>query len=239
MATRSNIALVPARAGSKRLPDKNVTPLCGKPLVAHAFDVAVESGIFDEIYVSTDDNRVMGIAQERGVRVVRRPAELCADTVVLDQVVSHFVDHLEQTGTRHDAVCLMTPTAPLRTSGDVKGAVSLLWDRDADFVVSVVECEHSPYYALEIKNGTLRPTFMSDAFSRDRTLLPTLYRPIATARVAKWGAVRKHRTTFGPGMIPYVVDAEHAIDIDTSIDFALAEILLGRRLRSAGEEDGT
>ena len=226
---RSNVALIPARQGSKRLPDKNITLLCGKPLVAHAVDVAAESGVFDEIYVSTDDTRVMDIARGRGVCVVERPPELCADTVVLDQVVSHFVDHLDAEGTCYGAVCLMTPTAPLRTADDVRGAVGLLWQRDVDFVVSVVEYDHSPYYAVKINGEVLEPAFMLEAFTKDRNLLPRLYRPIATARVGKWEAIRKHRTTFGPGMIPYIVDAEHAVDVDSPIDFALAELLLSRR----------
>ena len=234
-STRSIIAVVPARKGSKRFPGKNTVLLNGKPLVAHAIAVALETDLFSKIYVTTDDPRVVAIATERGVIVVERPEELCGDTILVDQTVLHVMEVLESQGERHDAVCLMTPTAPLRTVNDVRGAVSLFWEKDADFVVTVTEYSHNPYYALVIKGGVLEPAFMEDAFFTDRSFLPVLYRPIAVARIGKWDAVKKHGTIFGKGMIPYIIPADHAVDIDNPIDLKGAEFLLRERSRYSSQ----
>ena len=234
-STRSIIAIVPARKGSKRFPGKNTVLLNGKPLVAHAIDVALETDIFSEIYVTTDDPRVVAIAAERGVIVVERPEDLCGDTVLVDQTVLHVMEVLESQGERHDAVCLMTPTAPLRTVNDVRGAVSLIWESGADFVVTVTEYDHNPYYALAIINSVLKPAFMEDVFFKDRSFLPVLYRPIAVARIGKWGAVKKQGTIFGKGMIPYIIPADHAVDIDNPINLKWTEFLLKERIRDSGQ----
>jgi len=229
--TRSIIAVIPARKGSKRFPGKNTALLNGKPLVAHAIDVAIETGLFSRVCVTTDDAKVMAIAREKRVDVFQRPKELCGDTVLVDQAVLNVMHTLESRGERHDAVCLMTSTAPLRTADDVRGAVRLFWEKAADFVITVTEYEYNPYYALVIRNDVLEPAFMEDAFFKDRSLLPVLYRPMALSRIGKWDAVKKHGTIFGKGMIPYIVPAYHAVDIDKPIDLEWAEFLLKKRIR--------
>ncbi|MFH1742891.1 MAG: acylneuraminate cytidylyltransferase family protein [bacterium] len=232
---RSIIAVIPARRGSTRLPRKNVLPLRGKPLVAHAIDAALETKIFAGIYVSTDDPEVAKIADQRGVHVIERPEELCKDSVLVDKVMLHVMQVLESRGERYGAACLMTPTAPLRTVEDVKGAVELLWERNADFVITVTAYDHTPFHALEIKDGILQPVFMESPFSRDPKSLPTLYRPIAIARMGRWEAIMQHGTTFSPGMVPYVVPPEHAVDIDNAIDLKFAEFLLEDRIERGRE----
>ncbi len=227
---KSIIAIIPARKGSKRIPGKNTALLAGKSLVEHAIDIALEADIFSGIYVSTDDPKVISIAKERGVEVIKRPAVLANDNVVVDKALLHVVEHLEQHGQRFEAACLMTPTAPLRMVKDVRGAVQLLWEKDADFVITVALYDHSPFYALVIKNGILKPSFMSyDVFTNDSKSLQPLYRPIAVARIGRWGAIKKYGTTFSPGMVPYIIPPEHAVDIDNKIDFEWAEFLLKRR----------
>jgi len=226
------IAVIPARRGSKRFPGKNTVLFLGRPLVAHAIETAIESGVFSEIYVTTDDPEVAKIAAEYGVRTIARPAALCEDNVVLDQVVVHLLAALDAEGCGRDAACLMTPTAPLRTADDVRGAVGLLRENEADFVSTVVEYEHNPLYAMRMRSGVLEPAFMQDVFTRDRNDLPTLYRPVAVARAGRWEAIAMHRTTFGPGMLPFVIPQDHAVDIDNPVDLELAELLFRQRERN-------
>lgn len=228
------IALIPARQGSKRVPGKNRAMVAGRSLVAHAIECAKEVGVFSETYVSTDDREVIAVAVALGVGVIERPRELAEDDVVLDRVAVHALEHLDATGRGREAVCLMTPTAALRTVRDVRGAVQLLWTENADFVCTAAEYEHHPYYALEVLNGRFRPHFGKDVFSKDRRELPTLYRPIAVARVARWEAVLQHRTTFGPGMLPYLLDSVSAVDVDTPLDLTLVEVLFSQRHQEGG-----
>lgn len=229
---QSIIAVIPARKASKRFPDKNTALLNGKPLVRRAIDVAVEATIFAKIFVTTDDPKVMAIARETGVDIIDRPKALCTDTVLVDKTALHVIDVLESRGESYEAVCLMTPAAPLRTVDDVTGAFQLFLKKKANFVITVTEYEHSPYYALSERNGVLEPTFMADAFSRERAFLPKLYRPVAVARIGRWEAVKEHGTIFGPGMIPYLIPVEHAVDIDNRVDLEWAEFLLGKLKRT-------
>jgi CMP-N-acetylneuraminic acid synthetase len=230
--------LIPARQGSKRFPRKNVALLAGEPLVARAVRVARECPSLARVYVSTDDPQVAELALARGAAVVERPAELCTDQVVLDEVVLHFIGWLEARGAAPGAVCLMTPTAPLRTAATVERAIQLLWHERADFVCTVTPYEHNPCYALRIREGRLEPAFVPGVFARDRALLPTLYRPVAVARVGRCDAVKQFRTTFGPGMLPVVIDRGEATDVDVAEDLAWAEALLARSARRGASAQG-
>jgi len=232
-ATRTIIAVIPARKGSKRFPGKNTALLKGKPLVTHTIEIALKTEIFSKICVTTDDPDVMAIAKEKKVTVIERPKELCGDAVLVDKTVLNVMGILEDRKENYDAVCLMTPTAPLRTVDDVTGAVRLLWEKNADFVITVTKYDHNPYHALAIQNGVLKPNFMADVFFKDPWSLPVLYRPLAVARVGRWEAVKRHGTIFGPGMISYIIPADHAVDIDNPIDLKWAEFLLKERINSS------
>ncbi|MGD2124848.1 MAG: acylneuraminate cytidylyltransferase family protein [Desulfobacteraceae bacterium] len=229
---RSIIAVIPARKGSRRLPGKNTALLNGKPLVAHAIEVALDAGVFSDVFVSTNDPKVVEIAEEKGVALIERPKELCEDAVPVDRALVHVIQFLEEKGECYGAACLMTPTAPLRTVEDVRGAVALLWEKNADFVITVVPYDHTPFHALKIKEGILTPAFMpEDVFTYDQKLLPTLYRPVAVARMGRWEAIKKYGTTFSPGMVPYILPPEHGLDVDNALDLEWAEFLLKRRNR--------
>jgi len=221
------MAIIPARKGSKRIPGKNLALLGGKPLVVRAIETALASDL-QHVVVTTDDDRVLALCKNYpSVATINRPAALCEDHVVLSAVVLHA---MQNCGGRFDAVCLMTPTAPLRLVTDVTETIGLLQNyEEADFALTVTPYEHHPYYAYKEKEPGSRlmvPAFPF-AFKLDRVRLPTLWRPVAVCHAGRWAAIMQQQTIFGAPAIPNIIPRERAVDIDTPLDLAWARYLLG------------
>ncbi|ELV2779730.1 acylneuraminate cytidylyltransferase family protein, partial [Enterobacter cloacae] len=148
------IALIPARGGSKRLPDKNIKLLNGKPLIAWTIIAARESGLFDDIIVSTDSENIASLAKKFGANVpFIRPQNLSDDTATTAEVVRHAVDFIQQAEkVSIDIICLLQPTSPLRTATHIKEAFNLYKEKKAKSVISVCKVEHSLQLCNQLSN---------------------------------------------------------------------------------------
>ena len=135
-------ALIPARKDSKRLPNKNIRPLAGKPLVEYAIDAALESEFITDIVVSTDDILVKRIAERHNIRTIDRKKELCIDTAKTQDVVNDFITFFPD----YDCIVLLQPTSPLRTSKDIDKCGNIFINNNFDSVVSVTEIAPFTYY---------------------------------------------------------------------------------------------
>jgi len=144
------VCFIPARKGSKRLKNKNKLLLNGKPLVLHAVDVAIESGIFGRIMVSSDDVEILEMAYRRKVYPHKRPAKLAGDNLEIKDICSFLLQTIRTTLTAEFAV--LSPASPFRTAEDIKNCYKLLTESGANTVMSVVKCPHPPQWAL--KKGT-------------------------------------------------------------------------------------
>ena len=142
-----NIAIIPARSGSKGVKDKNIGDLCGKPLIAYTIEAAINSGEFYEVMVSTDSEKYAEIAKQYGANVpFLRSAVTSSDTASSWDMVEEVLKKYAEIGASFDTFCLLQPTSPLRTAEDIKNAYAIFREK-ADFaVVSVCEAEHSPLW---------------------------------------------------------------------------------------------
>ena len=219
------IAIITARGGSKGLPRKNVLPFCGKPLIAHTIEAAKNSSAIDRIIVSTDDEEIADISREFGAEVpFMRPAELASDTASSRDVILHTLLFLEAEGRPVDAFCLLQPTSPLRTSADIDGAYRIFQEKNADSVLSITPYDHPVQWAVELQNnGILRSSGYGKAGRRQDLI--EYYRPN--------GAVYMFRTEFfknsvgyvGVNSYGYIMPPERSVDIDTQLDFVVAETI--------------
>lgn len=228
------LGLVPARGGSKGVPDKNVRPLAGRTLLDYAAAAARDSGVIDRVIVSTDSQAIAAVARDAGLDVpFVRPADLAGDDTPMLPVIEHAIDELDRAGWHAEIVVLLQPTSPLRTPLHVRMAVRLLRESQADSVVSVVELpKHlSPDYVMRIDEGKLVPflpegmrvTRRQDAraaFVRDGTVYAFWTR-----------TVREHHSLYGANCRPLVLEQTHSMTIDTWDDWHEAE----RRLAPAGK----
>ena len=145
---KSFLAIIPARGGSKGIKDKNIINLKGKPLIAYTLDAAIESQVFDEIVVSTDSLKIAEISKSFGAKIpFLRPKELASDNAKTVDVIIHVLNYYINQNIEFDYFMLLQPTSPLRNSKDIKNAVNLLFEKNANSVVSVCETEHSPLWS--------------------------------------------------------------------------------------------
>jgi CMP-N-acetylneuraminic acid synthetase len=231
------LGLVPARGGSKGIPDKNVRPLAGRSLLAYAADAAAASGVIDRIVLSTDVEHVADEGRRAGLEVpFMRPAELAADETPMLPVIEHAVDALTRQGWEPEIVVLLQPTSPLRTPRHLRAAVEMLRQTGADSVVTVVEVPRhlSPDYVMRVQDGRL-VSFLPDGMrvTRRQDARPAFVRD-GTAYVFWTRTLRATRSIYGNDCRPLIVPAEESITIDVPSDWQEAE----RRMAKVRMRDG-
>ncbi len=231
----SILALIPARGGSKGVPGKNIRPLADKPLIAWTIEQARRCSWIDRVIVSTDDPAIADTAVRWEAEVpFLRPPELATDETKMVEVVLHALDWCTQNDRAYELVMLLQPTSPLRIAGDIEAAAQLLEDRAADAVVSVCPCEHSPLWTNTLgPNGQMKDFLRPDAMG-NRQDHPAYYRLNGAIYLAKTSYFRQCRGFFGHGTYAYIMPSERSIDIDSPLDFQMAEFLMNRTLLSSG-----
>ena len=218
------IAVIPARAGSKGLPDKNILPLCGKPLLAYTVEAAVASGLFDRVLVSTDSPVYGDIAARYGAAVCLRPAVLATDTATTYQVLENLFA-ADTYGA--DYFALLQPTSPLRTAHHIREAAALFESRweQADSLVSVTEAPFPPSLVRPVGEDLSLRHFDED-YAGYRRQDQRYYSPNGAIYMAKFAPYLEKRHFFGDRAVAYIMPAEAAVDIDTALDMELASLLL-------------
>ncbi len=228
------LAIVPARGGSKGIPGKNMVDLNGKPLMQYTFEAAKGSRMINKILLSTDDESFAQFGQSQGVDVEMRPEELASDTAPMKDVINYHLDKLEKEGYHPDIFILLQPTSPLRTSEHIDEALKLLTeDETADAIVSVIDMPHQ-YLPMKImekdETGALKFYQEDGEKYTTRQALPHLYARNGAAIYAVYTDIyRKTGSLYGTRCLPYVMQEEDSVDIDTRFDLFLADCILKSR----------
>lgn len=218
-----NIAIIPARSGSKGLKDKNIKKLCGKPLIAYSIEAAIASGVFDEIMVSTDSEQYAEIAREYGAKVpFLRSEENASDTASSWDVVRETLEKYKQAGHTFDTVCLLQPTSPLRTSQDIADAYALYKTKSASTVIGVCETEHSPLWTNTISDSLSMDNFVRKEAQVPRQMLSTFYRINGAMYIVSVDRIMKKENIYH-NSYAYIMPQQRSIDIDSNLDFIIAE----------------
>lgn len=223
-----NIAVIPARSGSKGLNDKNIKLLNGKPLIWYSIQSALDSGLFDEIMVSTDSEKYAEIAKECGASVpFLRSKSTSGDKASSWDAVKEVLDNYSIKGVQFDNVMLLQPTSPLRNAEDIVNAFEIMKKNNAMSVVSVCEVEHSPLWSNTLpENGCLEGFLRPEvANTTGRQGLPTYYRINGAIYLTKISEVLGENLYTDSGFA-YVMPRSRSVDIDTELDFKMAEFLL-------------
>lgn len=223
-----NIAIIPARSGSKGLKDKNIRLLNGKPLMAYSIEAAQKSGLFDEIFVSTDSEEYAQIAREWGANVPFLRSELIAgDTASSWDAVKEAINHYGQQGKLFDTVTLLQPTSPLRTAEDIIEGYKLMEDRKAESVIAVCEMDHSPLWSNVLpQNHCMSGFIREEVKNKPRQELPAYYRINGALYIVKVDLLAHIEELYNEKCFAYVMPREKSIDIDTMIDFSTAEAIM-------------
>ncbi len=218
------IAIITARGGSKRIPRKNIKEFCGKPILAYSVEAALESGAFDEVMVSTDDEEIAQVAQKYGAKVpFYRSRETSNDYATTNDVILEVLGEYEKRGEHFDLGCCIYPTAPFVTSEKLKCAVERLSESDADTLIPVVAFSYPPQRAMIVKEERLIFEYPQYLDSRSQDLEPH-YHDVGQFYVFRTEAFKHNRKLMLGNILPMVISELEVQDIDNQTDWEIAEM---------------
>lgn len=221
------LALIPARGGSKGIPRKNINIIAGKPLIAWTIEAALASTLLDGVVVSTDNAEIAEVALRYGAQVpFLRPAELARDETPGVEPVLHALQQLPE----YDAVLLLQPTSPLRSSADIDACLALARDRQAVSVVSVSEPDAHPDWMYRMTATQQLEKLLASQSHTRRQDLPTVLTLNGALYFANADWLRRSRTLLAEETLAYVMPADRSVDIDTPLDWKFAELLLNEKI---------
>jgi CMP-N-acetylneuraminic acid synthetase len=225
------LCAIPARGGSKRLPRKNLRSLNGKPLIAYTVEVARESGLFEKVYVCTDDEEIADVAISFGAQVpILMPPELCGDLVASYVPCQRLAAFLNERGSAVDTLLCLQPTSPLRSVDDLKAAVKKFEGNDFDFVVSVTPVDpHDFHWAVVPNGGNYWRMYFGNEYMKERPLLPPVFRPNGSIKIARLPRLGQVGHFFGERMGVVETPAERSVHVAEEFDLKLCEFLLAER----------
>jgi len=216
----NNLAIIPARGGSKRIPRKNIKDFLGKPIIAYSIEAALKSGLFEEVMVSTDDIKIADIAIQYGAKVpFMRSVKNADDHAVLEDVIKEVVDYYKERSQQFDYVCTILPTAPLIQMQHIKSSFELIVKENADGVTPLVRFSSPIQRALKIVNGKIEMIQPQYIRTRSQDLEVAYY----DAGQFYWRKIISiaHKDIIKLG---YEITETVAQDIDNEQDWELAEL---------------
>lgn len=220
-----NLAIITARGGSKRIPRKNIRDFCGKPIIGYSIEAAIKSSIFDEIMVSTDDEKIAEIAKQYGavvpfIRSKENSDDFSTTVDVLFEVISKYKESKKE----FKNVCCIYPTAPFVNDKKLKDSFYQLMEKKGDSLIPVVKYSYPIQRALKFKNDKLvmnSPEYINNR-SQDLT---SMYHDCGQFYWIKTEELIKQKSLFTKNTIPFVIPDTEVRDIDNEEDWKIAEVL--------------
>lgn len=223
------IAIIPARGGSKGIPHKNITNLCGKPLIGYTIEAAKQSTYIDDVIVSTDDLEIKKVSEQYGASVpFIRDSDIASDEAKTISVVVDALQRLLESGQEYDVVILLQPTSPLRTAEEIDVAIEVFFQHQMEGVVSVNVADISPFLLRTIHGHRLH-RIIDESSTIRRQDMPTYYEVNGAIYINRVEEVTEG-LSFNDNPIPYIMNRDHSVDIDTWDDLIVAEKILKTRI---------
>jgi CMP-N,N'-diacetyllegionaminic acid synthase len=224
------ICLIPARGGSKGVKRKNIRMLGNKPLIAYSIKSALESDLFQDVIISTEDLEISKIVKKIGGNIpFMRPSELATDTTTTEEVLIHAIEKLESLGFEFDTIVLRDCTVPFIDKQDMKNALELFQKKKCDAVFAAIKAHPSPYFGMmEIQDeGYLVPSKIPKSDITRRQDAPIVYN-IDGMFIMNVKHFLKTKKISSGNILPYEITKEHGHMIDFEFDFKVAELLVSK-----------
>lgn len=225
------LAIIPARSGSKGLPNKNIKKLCGKPLIAWSIEAGLKCPYIDEVVVSTDSQEYAEIAQQYGAKVpFLRPKELAQDTTTTFDSIKHTIDYYQfQLNKSFDYIVLLEPTSPLRESFDITQAIHMLFKhQEATSIVGLCKCEsQNPVFLITLnQNHLIQPYINKDFTPVRRQDIQNFYFFEGTIYISETSALLSKQSFYHTQTIGYEVPKWKSLEVDDEDDFLMIEAMM-------------
>ncbi|MBK5262639.1 MAG: pseudaminic acid cytidylyltransferase [Peptostreptococcaceae bacterium] len=225
------IAIITARGGSKRIPRKNIKEFCGQPIIKYSIDAALNSCLFDEVMVSTDDEEIAEIAKKFGAKVpFMRSSVTSNDYATTADVINEVLDEYEKRDLMFDYFCCIYPTAPFVTRDKLVNTFNLLVDKAGDSLIPVVKYSFPPQRCIVIDNEYAKMKWPENMNIRSQDFEP-IYHDCGQFYWMKSEAIKKYRMLLTCHTIPFVISEMEVQDIDNDEDWLLAELKYKMLLR--------
>ncbi len=222
----NNLAIIPARGGSKRIPKKNIKPFLGKPIIAYSIDTALKSNLFSHIIVSTDSKEIADISQKYGAEVpFFRSKENADDYATLPDVLNEVYKYLEQKlNISFDNICCILPTAPLITVQRINEGYELLKNSGVSSVIPVKAFSYPVWRSFRINEQNRLEMIWPEYLKSRSQDLPVVYHDAGSFYWIKTGSFLKEKNLFTSKNQPIILKETEVQDIDTMEDWKLAEL---------------
>lgn len=218
------VAIITARGGSKRIPRKNVKEFLGKPILLYSIEAALESGMFDEVMVSTEDAEIAQLAEKAGAKVpFFRSENTAGDYATTTDVIEEVLAAYKERGMEFEYACCIYPTAPFVTADCLREAMTTLESSDADSLIPVVRFSFPPQRAVIINDGKMQFKWPENMFARSQDLEP-FYHDCGQFYCIKTESFLREKKLFMSDTLAYERPESEVQDIDTMEDWKLAEL---------------
>ncbi|RJP59823.1 MAG: acylneuraminate cytidylyltransferase family protein [Candidatus Auribacter fodinae] len=230
------LGFIPARAGSERVKNKNIRELKGKPLIAYTIEAALNAASINRVVVSTDSQEIASTARQWGAEVpFMRPAEIAGRNSTEMEFFLHALDWFSaHEQYEPDLIVLLYPTSPFRRTKTIDRAVeTMMKHQEADSLRSITACTEHPYKMWRIDGDYLKPFVRGEEpnmHTWSYCRLPQVYIQNASIYITKPATLYNKKSPTGDLIVPFVMDAQESIDINTPLDFAFAEMIMEKDL---------
>ena len=226
------LALIPARGGSKGLHKKNMRKVNDIPLVGYSLKAALNSKYINEVYLTSDDERILLYGEELGAIPVSRPVEFSTDIASANDVVEHFLETLPESLLKQDPyIIYLQPTSPLRTSKHIDDALGEMLKHDSNKLISVVEMTKSPFKSFVLdKQGCLQSLFDESKTNQRRQDLPSVYAANGAIYVFCLSDFYEKNTFPSNGSHPYIMNEIDSLDVDTKDDLEIFSQIVNKKV---------
>lgn len=239
MVTKGIIAIIPARGGSKRIPRKNIVDFCGKPMIAWTIEAALDSGLFDTVLVSTDDEEIASVARQFGADVPFLRTVHHEDTAQVSKATLTALDQLVAYTCREFGIVVqLMPNCPLRWAGDIRSAYDHFDESGASMQISCFQLGWiNPWWALRLDESGHGTPLFPEARQKRSQELETLYCLSGAIWIARTAALRAAGDFYGPGHIYCPLDWKAAVDIDDQDDLEFAKALFSMNIGTSNSPE--
>lgn len=221
------LAIIPARAGSKGIKDKNIINLNGKPLIAHSIEAGLKSKYIDKVVVTTDGEEIAKVARKYGAEVpFMRPDYLSSDTAKTIDAVMHCIDEMKKLGEEYDYMVLLQPTQPLRQSWHIDEAIELILEKNEEALVSVSKVKDHPILMRTIDSNGYAINLLEGSSTKRRQDFQDFYKVNGAIYINKINENLNNETSLNDNKLVYIMDEKYDVDIDEMLDLKIAELAI-------------